>query len=106
MTTFDDRKQQFEAKYSRDQQLQFKVKARRNRLLGEWAGAQMGLSGDALADYARAVVEADFEKPGDDDVLQKVLGDLTAKGVDCNEHRLRRQMDELLATAKQQVMAE
>ena len=106
MSTFDDRERQFEAKYGRDQQLQFKVKARRNRLLGEWAAGELGISGEDAKAYARSVVESDFEKPGDDDVLEKVLADLTAKGVDCNAHRLRQRMDDLLETAKQQVMAE
>ena len=106
MTTFDDRQRQFEAKYSRDQDLRFKVTARRNRLIGEWAAAQMGLSGDAVKAYAREVVEADFEKPGDADVVEKLLGDLTAKGIDIDERRLRRRMDEMLETAKQQISAE
>ncbi len=106
MPTFDERERHFETQYSRDQDLRFRVNARRNRLLGEWAAGQLGLSGEAVKDYARQVVESDFEKPGDDDVLQKVLGDLTAKGVDIDERRLRRRMEEMLETAKQQVMAE
>lgn len=106
MATFDDREKQFEAKYTHDQELRFKVQARRNRLLGEWAGTEMGLAGDDLKAYARSVVESDFEKPGDDDVLQKVLSDLLAKGVDMNAHRVRKHMDELLDVAKAQVMQE
>src|SRR3546814_16451278 len=77
MSTFDERERQFEAKYSRDQDLQFKVQVRRNKLLGEWAADQIVLSGEARAAYAKEVVSADFEKPGDDDVLQKGHGDLT-----------------------------
>jgi len=106
MATFDDREKQFEAKYTHDQELRFKVQARRNRLLGEWAGAEMGMSGEDLKAYARSVVQADFEKPGDDDVLQKVLADLSAKGVDMTEARLRKRMDELLDTARTQIMQE
>ncbi len=106
MSTFDERRNQFETKYSRDEELRFRVNARRNRLLGEWAGERMGLSGDELAAYARSVVEADFQKPGDADVVEKVLADLTARGVDIDERRLRRRMEELLETAKQQIMAE
>ena len=104
--TFDDREKQFEAKFHHDQELQFKVMARRNRLLGEWAGALMGLNGGALKDYAKEVVQSDFDKPGDDDVMQKVKGDLTAKSVCPSDHLLRKQMDDLLAEAKKQVMAE
>lgn len=106
MESFDDRKRQFEAKFGRDQELRFKVTARRNRLLGEWAARQLDYSGEQAAAYAREVVEADFEKPGDADVLHKVLADLTAKGVDIDERRLRRRMDELMETAKQQVISE
>ena len=106
MPTFDDRERQFETHYSRDQDLKFRVNARRNRLLGEWAAAQMGMSGDAVKDYARQVVESDFEKAGDSDVVAKVLGDLTGKGVDIDERRLRVRMEDLLHTAKQQIMAE
>ena len=105
MSSFDERERQFESKFQHDQELRFKVQARRNRLLGEWAGAQLGLAGDALAEYAKSVVAADFEKPGDDDVLQKVLNDFTAKGVDMSAHRVRTRMDELLVEAKRQIMS-
>lgn len=106
MSTFDDREKQFEAKFHHDQELQFKVMARRNRLLGEWAGALMGLEGDALKNYAKEVVQSDFDKPGDEDVFEKVQGDLTVKKVEMSEHILRKQMADLLAAAKKQVMAE
>lgn len=106
MSTFDDREKQFEAKFQHDQELQFKVTARRNRLLGEWAGGLMGLSGEALADYAKEVVQSDFDKPGDEDVLEKVLGDLNGKKIEVTNHQLRKQMDDLMGEAKKQVMAE
>lgn len=106
MTTFDDREKQFEAKFHHDQELQFRVSARRNRLLGEWAGGLMGLAGDDLRTYALDVVQSDFDEPGDDDVLQKVLSDLNGKNIQIADHQVRRQMDELLIEAKRQVMAE
>lgn len=106
MSTFDDREKQFEAKFQHDQELQFKVSARRNRLLGEWAGGLMGLGGDELKTYAKEVVQSDFDKPGDDDVLQKVLGDLQAKKISATQHQVRKQMDDLMIEAKRQVMAE
>ena len=82
MTQFDDRERAFEAKFAHDEEMQFRVIARRNRLLGEWAARQMGLS-EAEADaYAKDVIRADFEEAGDEDVIRKVLGDLTAAGVD------------------------
>jgi len=104
MSTFDDRERQFEAKYSHDQDLQFKVQVRRNRLLGQWAAERMQLTGDASDAYAKEVVASDFDKPGDDDVLQKVLADLVAKGVSVDARDVRIKMDELLAVAKKQIM--
>lgn len=106
MASFDDREKQFEAKFSHDQELQFKVRARRNRLFGEWVGEQLGLTGEALKAYARSVVDADFAKPGDDDVIEKVMDDLRQHKVEISEHRVRRRLDEMLAEAKQQVMSE
>lgn len=106
MSTFDDREKQFEAKFHHDQELQFKVMARRNRLLGEWAGSLMGLEGQALKDYAKEVVQSDFDKPGDEDVFEKVQGDLSGKGVQASDHQIRKHMEDLLAEAKKQVMAE
>ena len=106
MTTFDDREKHFESKYRHDEELKFKVNARRNRLLGEWVGDLLGLEGETLTVYAKEVVTADFEKPGDDDVVEKVLADLTGKGIEISDHRIRKQMEELLAIAKEQVMNE
>ena len=103
MSMFDDREKGFEAKYKHDQELQFKVNARRNRLLGQWAAGQLGLTGDAAAAYAKEVVAADFDKPGDEDVLDKVLKDLTAKGIATDRARIRHQMDALLVVAKEQI---
>ena len=80
MTTFNEREKGFEQKYKHDQDLQFKVNARRNKLLGLWAAEQMGLSGADAEAYAKQVVQADFEKPGDSDVVAKVVNDLSAKG--------------------------
>lgn len=106
MDAFSERENQFETKYAHDAELRFKVQARRNRLLGEWAASQMGIAGDAVAAYAKDVVRADFEKPGDDDVLQKVKLDLDGKGIEITPAALRAKMEELLAVAKQQVMSE
>jgi hypothetical protein len=106
MTTFDDRKDGFENKFAHDETLRFKAVARRNRMLGLWAAEKLGLSGDAATDYAMSVVRADFEEVGDDDVLRKVKADFEAKGVAQSDHQIRRTMDELLATASQQIQSE
>lgn len=103
MTTFDERKKGFEAKYKHDQETQFKVTARRNKLLGLWAAEQMGLTGPAAEEYAKSIVSADFEKPGDQDVVSKILADLKAKGIDMSEHRLRKHMSELALLAREQM---
>jgi len=106
MTTFDDREAAFEKKYDHDAEIQFKVEARRNRLLGLWAAAKMGISGDAAQTYAKSVVVEDLKEAGDQDVLRKVAADLEAKGAGVPEADLRRKMGELLAEAKAQVMSE
>jgi hypothetical protein len=106
MTTFDQREKAFEDKYKHDQELQFKVEVRRNKLLGLWAAEMLDLKGEEADAYAKEVVAADLEEPGDADLVRKVLGDLEAKGVELSEHRLRVKMDELLTVAKQQLMKE
>ena len=83
MSTFDDRERAFETKYARDEEMQFRVIARRNRLLGQWAARLMGLTEVEAESYAKDVVRADFEEAGDEDVIRKLLGDLTSAGVDC-----------------------
>ncbi len=103
MTTFDEREKGFEAKYKLDQEIRFKVQARRNKLLGQWAADKMGLTGAAADAYAKTVVEADFQKPGDDDVVEKVTKDFAAKGIALGAADVRREMDRLLAVAKDQI---
>jgi hypothetical protein len=101
MSTFDDREKGFEKKFANDQEREFRATARRNRLLGEWAAGLMGL--ENVDDYARAVVKSDFEQPGDEDVLRKVLGDLKGAGLTTSEGEVRAKMDELLAVSRESV---
>jgi hypothetical protein len=104
MTTFDDRERAFETKFAHDEELRFRVIARRNRLLGQWAAKLMGLS-DAEADaYAKDVIRADFEEAGDEDVIRKVLGDLTGAGVDCDEAQVREAIGHKEVEARRQIM--
>jgi hypothetical protein len=88
MTTFNDRERAFETKFAHDEEIRFKIIARRNRLLGQWAARQMGLSEAEADSYARDVVRSDFEEAGDHDVVRKVLGDLTAAGIECDEAKV------------------
>jgi len=100
MTTFDDRERAFESQYARDQEMQFKVVARRNRLLGQWAAKKMGLT-EAEADaYARDVIRADFEEAGDEDVIRKLMGDLTSAGVEISDAEIRRQLEHKTVEAR------
>lgn len=106
MSTFDKREEGFEKKFAMDEELKFKATARRNKLLGLWAAEKLGLGGAAAEEYAREVVRADFASPGEEDVFQKLRQDFDAKGVVQSEHQIRRTMDELMATAVQQIRTE
>lgn len=106
MASFNDREKGFEKKFEHDQELQFKAEARRNKLLGLWAADLMGITGDAADAYAKEVVQADFEEPGPEDVIRKVKADFEEKGVDKSDHQIRRQLDDLMIEAKQQIMSE
>ncbi len=104
MTTFDDRERAFETKFAHDEELRFRLIARRNRLLGQWAARLMGLS-DAEADaYAKDVIRSDFEEAGDDDVIRKVLGDLTGAGVETDEAQVREAIAHKEVEARRQIM--
>ncbi len=103
MTTFDKREDAFEKKFAHDEELQFKVAARRNKLLGLWVAEKLGLSGDKAEEYAKSVVIADLQEAGDQDVIAKVLADLKAGGVEQSEHQIRRTMDELMPVAIEQI---
>jgi hypothetical protein len=103
MATFDDRKKGFEEKFRHDQELQFKVTARRNKLLGLWAAEKMGLTGEAAESYAKEVVAADFEKPGEEDVVDKLKADFAAKNVAVTDAQLRDELRRLLDVAKDQI---
>ena len=94
MTNFEDRERAFEAKFAHDEEMQFRITARRNRLLGEWAATKMGLNAAETDAYAKAVVQADFEEAGDEDVIRKLVGDLTGAGVDIDEAAVRIALEE------------
>ena len=106
MTNFNDRERAEEAKFALDEDTQFRVTARRNRLLGQWAAEQMGLSAVEAEAYAKAVVQADFEEAGDEDVIRKLLGDLIAAGVDASEGEVRAALDAKQVEARRALMGE
>lgn len=106
MTTFDNREKGFEKKFTHDAELKFKAEARRNRLLGAWAAKELGLSGADADAYVKAVIKSDLEKPGDDDVFQKVRTDFDAKNIKQSDTQIRTAMGNLLAEAVAQIEKE
>jgi hypothetical protein len=106
MTDFKDRERAEEAKFAHDEDMQFRVHARRNRLLGAWAAEKMGLSAVEAEAYAKAVVQADFEESGDEDVIRKLLGDLTSAGIDINEAEIRTALEAKNIEARRALMGE
>lgn len=106
MTDFSDRQRGEEAKFAMDEETAFKVAARRNRLLGAWAAGLMGLTDEETDAYKKAVVQADFEEAGDEDVIRKLLGDLTAAGCDVSEADIRTKLDEKSVEARRQLMSD
>lgn len=106
MTTFDDREKAFEAKFRMDEDTKFKVQARRAKLFGQWAAGKLGLLGAEADAYAKSMVAADFEEAGDNDLIRKVNKDLSAKGVSVADAEIRRELDQLLETAKKQLAGE
>ena len=105
MTTFNDREKGFESKFALDQEQEFKAMARRNKLLGLWAAEKMGLSPDSAEEYGKAVVRADFEQPGEEDVFRKIAGDFKGSGMTVSEGEIRSKMDELASIARDQIRA-
>ena len=103
MTTFNDRENAFENKFAHDSEMQFRAEARRNKLTGLWAAGLLGLSGDEAAAYAMTVVHADFEEAGNEDVVRKLVADLSDKS---SADTIRAKLAELLPVAKAQLMAE
>lgn len=107
MTTFEDRERGEETRFKHELELGFKIRNRRNKMFGLWvAQTHLGLTGDAAAAYAKDVVMADFELPGDDDMLGKVKADLEKAGKSVSDHSLQKHLKELEHEARQQVMAE
>ena len=106
MTDFNDRQKGEERKFAMDAETAFRVAARRNRLLGHWAAEKMGLSREETEAYGKAVIQADFEEAGDEDVIRKVLGDLTSAGCDIDDAAVRAALEEKSVEAKRQLMSE
>ncbi len=104
MTGFDDRKKDAEKRFQMDEEMRFKVNARRTKLLGLWIAGQLGHTGSAAEDYAKSLLAEDMTKPGDSDVVSKALADLKAKGIEMSEHRIRKELEGFATQAREQLM--
>lgn len=104
MTTFNDRERGEEAKFAHDEEMMFRIAARRNRLLGQWAAERMGLSPEETDAYAKSVIQADFEEAGDEDVIRKLLGDLTSAGIEITEADVRNALEAKQVEARRALM--
>jgi hypothetical protein len=103
MTTFDEREKGFEKKFAHDQDLRFKAESRRNKMVGEWAAAKLGITGPGVEDYVKAVRKADLASKGDEDVIQKISKDFADKGVKVSDAEIRKALDGFLAEAVKQI---
>ena len=104
MTTFDKREEGFEKKFAHDEELRFKAMARRNKYLGQWAAQKLGISGGEAEAYAKSVVVADFDQPGEEDVFSKVRKDFDANGLNSiSDREIRTAMNDLLAKAVDEI---
>jgi hypothetical protein len=106
MTTFDEREKEFEARFKHDEDLRFRVTARRNRLLGLWAAGRMGFGAEASEAYAKTVVAAEFEAGGDRHVVDKIVADLEEKGQSFTAAQIRFELELCAEEAKKQIMKE
>lgn len=105
MSQFDDRERAEEKKFQLDQELEFKAQARRAKIVGRWAAGLMGLSGDAVEDYAKSVVVADLEEAGAEDLFRKIRSDLDMHAVQLSDHQIRSKMEEALEEARASIKA-
>jgi hypothetical protein len=104
MTSFHDRERAAEGHFAREEEMAFRITARRNRLLGQWAATQMQLTPAEADAYATSVVQADFEQSGDADVVRKIVGDMAAAGIDLDDAVVRAALDEALVEARRQLI--
>jgi hypothetical protein len=104
MTTFDERERAFEAMFARDQEMQFRVHARRDRLLGLWAAERMGLTNAEADTYASDLIRSDFETVTDEDIVRRLMGDLTSAGVEIEEPEIRARIEEKTVQARRQLI--
>ena len=106
MPPFEEREDLFEKRFAHDQTVQFRAEARRAKLFGAWVAEQLGLTGDEANSYAGDVVVSDLKEAGVNDILEKVIPDLRAKGLEIPEDDLRERLEAFMRVAKEQVLKE
>lgn len=106
MSGMDDREKAFEVKFAHDEQLEFKARARRNKLFGRAVAEELGKAGEDINTYAAEVIVADLEEEGDEDIFRKVEADLEKAGIEMSRHRMEKRLEELMVTARQQIWEE
>ena len=104
MNKFDERERSFEKKFAKDQELQFKVSAKRNKYLGEWAADKLGKINDDRVAYVQEVVKSDFAEPGDEDVFRKIQSDFKKASISTPDSEIREQMTSLLERAQKELL--
>jgi hypothetical protein len=105
MSSFDEREKGFEGKFAHDQDLEFRAVSRRNKAAARWAAGLMGLEGDHVEDYVKAVIRSEVEQPSPEDVFRKLAQDLKAAGVPTTDSEIHNRLEELLAQAREQIRA-
>tara|TARA_Y100001970_G_scaffold209864_1_gene255900 strand:- start:483 stop:791 length:309 start_codon:yes stop_codon:yes gene_type:complete len=98
MSSFEEREKSFEKKFAHDEELQFKVSARRNKYIGQWVSQILGFDSDKEKEYIQSVIKADFAEAGDEDVFRKVKEDLKDNNI--SDEEIRKKMNELNEKAK------
>ena len=101
MTKFDDRQKGFEKKFAKDQELQFKVAARSNKYLAEWAGSKLGKNDEERKNYIQEIIKADMEESGNEDVFRKIKNDFKLASISIEDSEIRKEMEKALTRAKE-----
>lgn len=104
MTTFDERERAFENMFQHDEELLFRIRAKRDKLVGLWAADLLGLTEDDADAYAKQIIDQDMSTKGPHDIRDRIVADLKAQNVDISDHRVEKEMDHLLSVAREQVM--
>lgn len=105
INSFDDREKGFEAKFKLDQETEFAITARRNKLLGLWLGEKLGLNDSEINEFAASVVASDLEEPGDEDVIRKCMADIKERGADISDEDIRNKIIEFSEEAYKQIIS-